>query len=159
MKVNKACCVMRGLISSKQFMKCWCIKIIGCCLLFFSASCSTPYQSAGLTGGFSDTQLSPDIFRIFFRGNGLTPSDQAQDFAMLRAADLCQANGFSCFSVLDEHDSSSPYFYASKGDAVTVYKPRANLTIKGFKSKPDGNQTTFDVSFLQTSLRQKYHMK
>jgi hypothetical protein len=53
----------------------------------FLSGC-TPYKSNGIMGGYTDTQLAPDVFRIGFQGNGYTSTDRTQDFALLRAADL-----------------------------------------------------------------------
>lgn len=146
--------------------------------------CATPYQSNGFAGGYSETQLAPDVFRIHFRGNGYTSGERAQDFAMLRAADLCVQNGFDCFALLDERDSTSTsaistpgysyttgsvYSYGnsatysghtvySPGQTILVNRPRADLLIRCFHAKPEGVYA-FDASFLQKSLKQKYHIQ
>lgn len=148
----------------------------------FVSGCATPYQPTGFTGGFSETQLAPDIFRIYFRGNGFTSSERADDFAMLRAADLCLQHSFTCFAILNQSSSTSTsavttpgYAYTtgsvngygnsatysgqtfySPGQTIIVNKPRAGLLVRGFQSKPDGIYT-FDAAFLQQSLKQKYN--
>jgi hypothetical protein len=61
--------------------------------LAFLCSCATPYKSNGIAGGYSDTALAPDVYRISFQGNGYTSRDRAQDFAVLRAADLTLSHG------------------------------------------------------------------
>jgi hypothetical protein len=152
--------------------------------LLFAIGCATPYQPTGFTGGFSETQLAPDVFRVFFRGNGKTFGERAQDFALLRAADICLQHGFTCFAVLDESDSTEAQSFTTQGEAYTTgsayaygntatyaghttytpgqthtfYKPRTGLMIRGFDTKPEG-VFTFDASFLQQSLKQKYHIK
>jgi len=50
--------------------------------------CATGYHQNGFTGGFSETRLAPDVFRITFRGNGYTSAERAQDFALLHASEL-----------------------------------------------------------------------
>ena len=35
------------------------------------AGCATAYQPEGLTGGFDETQLDRNVFRVSFKGNGL----------------------------------------------------------------------------------------
>ena len=52
-------------------------------------SCATTYQSEGLTGGFSETQLDENIFRVTFYGNGYTGKERVTDFALLRSP-MCQ---------------------------------------------------------------------
>jgi hypothetical protein len=158
--------------------------VIGCASLCLLAGCATPYQSTGFSGGFSETQLAPDVFRVFFRGNGYTSGERAQDFAMLRAADICLQHSFTCFAVLDESNSTEAHSFTTQGEAYTTgsayaygntatysgyttytpgqtdtfYKPRTGLMIRGFATKPDGF-FTFDAAFLQRSLKQKYHIK
>ena len=56
------------------------------------SGCATAYQSNSLTGGYTDTQLAPDVFRVSFSGNAFTSNDRVQDFALLRAAELTLAN-------------------------------------------------------------------
>ena len=150
----------------------------------FVSGCATPYQSTGFTGGFSETQLAPDVFRIYFRGNGYTSGERAEDFAMLRAADLCLQHSFTCFALLNESSSTSTsavttpgysyttgsaYAYGnsatysgqtvySPGQTILIHKPHAGLLIRGFQTKPDGIYT-FDAAFLQKSLKQKYHIQ
>lgn len=60
--------------------------------------CATAYQSKGLSGGFSETDLGPTSFKIGFSGNGFTSAERASDFAMLRAADKSLEDGCN-FSV------------------------------------------------------------
>ena len=50
--------------------------------------CATAYQPQGLSGGFTETQLAPDVWRVSFSGNGYTKGERAEDFAMLRSAEL-----------------------------------------------------------------------
>jgi hypothetical protein len=59
------------------------------------AACATPYQSRGLAGGFSETQLSENMFQVYFRGNGYTREERVDDFALLRSAELAEEHGFS----------------------------------------------------------------
>lgn len=155
-----------------------------CLLWCLLSGCATSYHPSGFAGGFSDTQLAPDVFRVNFRGNGHTSSERSQDFAMLRAADLCLQHNFTCFALLDQKDSSAAYSYTTSGEAhttgtasaygntatysgtttyspgqtYTYYKPRSELMIRCFSKKPDGIYT-FDAAFLETSIKQKYRIK
>jgi len=152
--------------------------------VLFLSSCSTPYQSKGFTGGFSDTQLAPDLFRVFFHGNGYTSGEKAQDYALLRAAEVVSQHGFSCFAVVDESNTTTTSSFTTQGEAhttgsatvsgnmvyysghttytpgqtYTFFKPHTGLMVQGFKDKPDGI-FTFDAAFLQQSLKQKYNIK
>jgi len=150
--------------------------------------CATPYQSEGFRGGYSDTQLAPDVFRITFKGNAYISKERTQDFALLRAAELTQQFGFKYFAIVDELSSTDVSTFTTPGSedisgSVNIYggpssyhgiysghktyippkthfiiKPRTGLLIQCFTDKPDGIYA-FDASFLQKSLKQKYKIE
>lgn len=152
------------------------------------SGCATPYQPTGFMGGHSDTQLAPDVFRIFFRGNAYTSSERTQDFAMLRAAELTTREGFKHFAIIDESSSAEVSAFTTPGSSQTtgsgyvhggygsyygtysenttytppqtyfMSKPCSEFLIKCFPDKPE-DIYTFDASFLQQSLKQKYKIK
>lgn len=68
--------------------------LIGGFSLLLLEGCATSHQEKGFTGGYSETQLAPDVFRVNFAGNGYTSSERAQDFALLRAAELSLVHEF-----------------------------------------------------------------
>jgi hypothetical protein len=149
--------------------------------LMLIVGCATPYQSKGYRGGFSETQLTPDVFRVSFRGNGYTSGERAEDFAMLRAAELSLTNGYNYFALIDETSSTTTQSYTTAdeshttgavstygnnavyssstthtpGQTYTFYKPGTGLLVRGYKTKPNGI-FTFDAEFLQQSLKKKY---
>jgi len=157
---------------------------VACVTIFHLAGCATPYQSNGFTGGFSETQLAPDVFRVYFCGNGYTSGERVQDFALLRASELSLQHSFKYFAILEQNNSVKSYSYSTPGEAYTTgsvdihgntatfsgyttyepgktytfYKPKTGLLIQCFAEKPDGIYT-FDASFLQQSLKQKYKIK
>ena len=152
------------------------------------SGCATPYQPTGFTGGYSETQLAPDVFRVFFRGNGYTSGERAQDFALLRAAELTLEGDFKHFAIIDESSSTEVVPFTMPGSSQTtgsahiqgsyrssyvtysehttyyppetylVHRPRSELLIRCFPDKPDGN-FTFDAAFLQESLNKKYKIE
>jgi len=156
------------------------------CVLFvaFTCGCATSYQSTGFTGGYSDTELAPDIFRVVFRGNAYTAAERVQDFALLRASELTLQQGSAYFALIDESNTVTPFNINTPGQAQTIgsgfvtgntvtyssyttyypgqtytlYKPKTGLLVKSFKEKPEGI-FTFDAAFLQQSLKQKYRIK
>ena len=71
---------------------------------FLLSACATavgtPYAPANQKGyGYSDTRIESDRYRIVFAGDGATPVDVVEDFALLRAAELALANGYEWFRV------------------------------------------------------------
>lgn len=71
------------------------------------AACATAYQPKGLTGGFNETQLSDDSYRVSFTGNGFTDADRATDFFLLRCAELALENGYPYFEISEMQDQST----------------------------------------------------
>lgn len=161
------------------------MKLLVCVFLVaFTFGCATSYQSTGFTGGYSDTQLAPDIFRVVFRGNAYTAAEQVQDFALLRASELVLQQGFAYFALIDESNTATPFNINTPGQAQTtgsgittgntvtyssnttyhpgqthtLYKPKTGLLLKAFKEKPE-SIFTLDATFLRQSLKQKYRIK
>jgi len=152
---------------------------------FILASCATPYQKVGLSGGYSDTRLQDNVFTVNFRGNGYTSKERSSDFALLRCAELAIQNGFKFFSIADSSQEQKTMFYKTGSTSTTygttniygntaysnfntyrsgsmifpIRKPRASYTIFCFAEKPDENQMVFDANYLSQSIRQKYNMK
>jgi hypothetical protein len=148
------------------------------------SGCATPYSSTGFAGGYSDTQLAPDAFRITFSGNGFTSSERTQDLALLRAADVTLSHGFRYFAVAGSGNGGSTssitlpgsayttatatgYGNSAYGSAVTtfvpptqipVFKPKSGLLIRCFSERPESGYV-FDAQFLSNSIRTKYGIK
>lgn len=88
-------------------------------LLFISA-CATTYQPQGLSGGFSETQLSENIFQVSFNGNGYTDKQQASDFALLRSADLALEHGYDFFAIAQAENDVDVSSYTTPLTAHTT---------------------------------------
>lgn len=151
---------------------------------FAFISCATKYQKVGFSGGFSETRLAPDVFRVSFSGNGHTRSERAQDFVLLRAAELTLQNGYRYFKVLDGRDevttqtvtlpgssyttaNATAYGNSVYGSATTtytppqninIYKPSSGLMIRCFATPPKEGGV-FDAQFIANSIRGKYRLK
>ena len=158
--------------------------LIGGFSLLLLGGCATSYQQKGFSGGYSETQLAPDVFRVNFAGNAYTSSERAQDFALLRAAELSLERGFRYFALLDESSSSKLSTFTTLGSAYTtgsaygsgsyatysgyttytpgqtylISKPRTGLLIRGFTNKPN-DIYTFDAEFLQQPSKRKYNLR
>jgi hypothetical protein len=70
-------------------------------LLLLGCSWATPYQPKGLSGGYSEDQLSENTFRVSFLGNAAVSSVQASDFALLRASELALEHGYTYLVITD----------------------------------------------------------
>lgn len=78
-------------------------------LLAGCATAPTLYQPAvGPSAvGFSEYRIEPGRYRITFRGGPGAPIAQVSDYALLRAAELAQADGYDWFRVSDRFVAGS----------------------------------------------------
>jgi hypothetical protein len=116
------------------------------------ASCATSYQRSGLTGGYSETKLGENIWNISFQGNGYTNDERANDFTLLRSAEVCLENGYSFFIITQNNGQNS----VGGGRNFIVSSPSRNNTVVCFKEKPVEYTIYFDATFVYGSIRSKY---
>jgi hypothetical protein len=142
----------------------------GLAIVVALAGCATAYQERGFTGGFSETLLAPDTFKVQFSGNAYTTAERASDFVILRAADKSMELGCSYFGVANEANGAS-VGSASIGSAgwgqhgawafsstIPVVKPHTALLVKCFREQQPGINL-FDAHFIDQSIRSKYGLK
>ena len=115
------------------------------------SACATAYQPQGLTGGFSDTQLDTNIFRVSFDGNGYTNAQRAEEMALLRSAEITLKNGFTHFIIIDGRSTSE------HGTLTTLVaaKPNTTNTIVCFPERPKFNGMVYDARLVFNSLGQR----
>jgi hypothetical protein len=141
-------------------------------------SCATSYAPESFSGGFSDTQLSENVYRVSFQGNGFTHPDRTSDFALVRSAELTLRGGYRYFTIGDSADRTQSMIvrtpttttanaYVSGntlygtatttgGALIPVIKPGVALTIYCSCDRPD--PAFFDAAFLVESLSAKYRL-
>ena len=155
--------------------------LIASVLVLLVAGCATPYQPTGLAGGFTETQIDTNVFRVTFKGNGFTSPERAEDMALLRSAELTLKHGFTHFAIADGRSRSetvtidtpaqattrgsistygnTSYLNArtqiTGGDSITVAKPSTSNTIVLFKGKPQIAAFVYDAQFIMNSLGPK----
>lgn len=151
-------------------------------LTILIVGCATNYQKTGLSGGFSETQLGQNVWKVTFRGNGYTREERASDLALLRCADLTLQNGFSYFALADTKASNETSAYktptysyttgtvnaygntangyanttTSGGHLMLINKPAATNIVVMAKQKDEIQGFSFDASFICNSLGEKY---
>lgn len=150
--------------------------------MFLVTGCATSYQAKSFTGGFSETQLSENIFKINFKGNGYTHSERTEDFVLLRSAEITLDHGFTHFIIIDNKQSSdiritttpaqtttygsissygnttygSAQTITTGGNTVIIKQPSATNTIMCFNGKPTEYQVVYDAQLTRTNLSKKY---
>jgi len=150
-------------------------------IVFFLSNCSTSYQQNSFTGGYSDTKLSDNIFRVDFEGNGYTKSGKTIDFALLRSAEIALENGFKYFTIVSSDSKNSystfttPQTTSSTGsvnmygkvnvNSITnggqtylVEKPTTSNIIVCFKKKPKSGGIIYDANYIVKSIKNKYRI-
>lgn len=147
-------------------------------------SCVTGYQRKAFTGGYSETQLDENVFRVSFSGNGYTRRERVSDFALLRSAELTLENGFKYFVIIDSGSFTSKSafttptrstttgsintfgnnstFNASSrttgGQTFLISKPSESNTIVLFKEKPK-DVFSYNAEFIFKNMKQKYNIR
>lgn len=64
------------------------------------AGCATPYQAAGLTGGYAGKKIDDQTYHVQFSGNGYTSRDMVHKYFMYRCAELTQQEGYKYFMII-----------------------------------------------------------
>lgn len=90
--------------------------------------CATSYQSSGFGGGFSETQIAPNIFTVRFRGNGFTSEERANDFTLLRSAELTLESGHTHFKLIDSQSKIEQSQYTTPTQTNTYINANSTIT-------------------------------
>lgn len=135
-----------------------------------------------MTGGFSETELSPNYFRITFKGNAYTSRERVGDYALLRASELMIQRGCKSFQVMSSNQyiksnySISPqtrttnasaftygnYIHGSAtttsygGNIETINRASTNLDVQCVNESANPSVGIFDSQFINNSLKAKY---
>jgi len=134
------------------------------------SGCATGYGPSGFSGGYSDSMLQSDMFRVTFKGNGHTDSETVSDYALLRAAELTINHGYNYFVIADAKDSTSTGYAAVPGQVrttgnynaytggyiVPIEKARSSIVIKCFVEDPNAGGVAFKARELSRNLKSKY---
>lgn len=147
-------------------------------LTFTLVSCSTRYQSVGITGGYEELQLAENMFSVSFEGNNATRKQKTVDFCLLRCAEVTKNYGFNYFSIVDQRNDSTSSTLTTPSSSVTtgsvnsygginayttnfggqnynLSKPSTANTIICYKAKPTQG-ISYNADFLIKSIGGKY---
>jgi hypothetical protein len=95
-------------------------KLLAAVALCALAACATPYQSSGTTGGSSDKELEPGIWRVVYGGNGYTSRETVQVYWLYHSAELALAKGYDGFEILSDVRFVGTRIEVAAGGAVYV---------------------------------------
>ncbi|MCW8933437.1 MAG: hypothetical protein OQK98_01815 [Gammaproteobacteria bacterium] len=159
-------------------------KIVFIIIAVLLQGCATSYQKTGFSGGYSETQLDENVFKVSFRGNGYTGRERVADFTLLRSSELTLKNGYKYFAVIDANSYTSNSIYTTPttsyttgnvysngnqaygsattntygGQTYNISKPSSSNTIVLFKEKPS-NVFVYNAKFIYKNIRQKHGIK
>ncbi len=84
----------------------------------------TPYQplrpGSAQAGGYSDTQIEANRFRVTFQGNGMTARPTVENYLLYRAAELTLSQGYDWFETVTRGTDKHVDTYA---DPIGPYGP------------------------------------
>lgn len=148
------------------------------------AGCATQYKARSLfnIGGYSESKIAPDTWRVRFDGNEHMIPNQSDEFAKLRAAELCLARR-KPFMRLSQF-STDEEFVRGRGGRFTKYPPDASTETDGRTSEAlkrmefvpvqprfatrsyvtvacvaDGSADSIDAARLARSIRAQYELE
>lgn len=144
-------------------------RILSLALILLSG-CATSYHPNSFSGGYTETQLAENIWRVSFEGNGYTRQQRAEDFALLRCAEVTLEKGFTHFALANSASrtdfssasTSSTTRYRGNRSTTTsdtdiIVKPSTTNVVVMFNSKPD-NQMAYDAKMICGDLGRKYEV-
>ncbi|MGZ6016623.1 MAG: CC0125/CC1285 family lipoprotein [Phenylobacterium sp.] len=104
----------------------------------------TPYQPltrahAG-QGGYSETRIEPDRWRVTFAGNAVTSRETVEGYLLYRAAELTLQNGSDWFAMVDRQTDRNartyvepdPFYHPWYGTGFTYWRPAWRYRGRGF---------------------------
>lgn len=109
--------------------------IVGMALALVGCSTATPYQpklvGQAVYGGYYESKLASDRYRVTFSGNDLTSRDTVEGYLLYRSAELAVANGYQGFRILErnvEHRTETriepdPFYQPWYGPAYRYWRP------------------------------------
>ena len=142
------------------------------CAFALLAACATDYKQARRENGngYFDTKLQEGAYEVSFNGNEQTTIKKANDFALLRSAEVCLENGYQSFEVVkkldDSDDAAALVTTTAVAAAVTIanafmpdneVKTHPKITLEIRCSK--GTELTYRASEIKNNLRAKYNLK
>ncbi|RYG31536.1 MAG: hypothetical protein EON93_12785 [Burkholderiales bacterium] len=90
----------------------------------------TPYRpGGGYDGGYAESRLENDRFRVSFKGNSLTNRETVENYLLFRSAELTLQNGYDTFTIVNrdtDKDSRirSTGGYMGSSLSYTYFVPR-----------------------------------
>lgn len=134
-----------------------------CCFALLVA-CATPYKQAkkATSNGYFDTKLQDGMYEVLFNGNENTSTAKANNYALLRAAEVCLENNYQSFEIVrktedfteKEVDTGVKIFGGTLSN-IENSEPKITLLIRCSK----GTDLLYKAQELKANLRERYNIK
>jgi hypothetical protein len=121
--------------------------VVVCCVAsVLGCSSATGYRPLDAGGGYEDTRLQRNVFRVIFRANTVTPASRARDYALLRAAEIALQHGYR-------------YFSADERSTVDQYRSRVmDLVVVCYAMRPKRGIAVHDAESICRSISAEYQI-
>jgi hypothetical protein len=122
--------------------------VVSLALALVLSGCATGYQPHSWTGGYSEIQRAPDIWRIMFAGNANVTSETVQTYWLYRAAEVTIEKGYDGFKII------TPMVLASNsGDENYLFRiSHLNLAIPVYLPDPNKPVIVADIRLLKKPI-------
>ncbi|MBQ3667518.1 MAG: hypothetical protein II913_05640 [Elusimicrobiaceae bacterium] len=134
------------------------------CVFALLAACATPYKQAkkATSNGYFDTKLQEGMYEVIFNGNDNTSTAKANNYALLRAAEVCLENGYQSFEIIRKTED----FTETEVDTETKIMGVSILNVENSEPKitliircSKGTDLLYKAQELKTNLRAKYKLQ
>lgn len=134
------------------------------CALGLMAACATPYKQAKKesANGYFDAKLQTDMYEVLFNGNENTSARRANDFALLRAAEVCLENGYQSFDIVrktedftEKEVDTGVKILGGTLSNIENSEPKITLVVRCSKNL----DLPYKAQELKTNLRERYKIK
>ncbi len=122
------------------------------------AGCATAYKPDGVMGGFSSSQLDENVFQVNFKGIGFTDRDEANDYALLRSAEIALEKGYSYFVIVDAQQYSKNSTYTTPITATTNFDSNTYGSAYGSGNNVNYSGNTYGTATTSFSGGETYNI-
>jgi hypothetical protein len=119
--------------------------------------CATSYQPQGMTGGFTSTQLEKNSFVVTFKGNAYTERYKADDYVLLRSAEIALEHGYKYFRVVDSQKYSKDSSYTTPARTTTNINANTVATTIGHRNMATYSANSQGSATTTTSSEQTHY--
>lgn len=96
----------------------------------------TPYKSASTKAayGYSSEKISESEYKVLFKATDKTPADKVQQYALYRAAEIAQKQGFNYLTIVKTNVDKKPILareVVAKNDEPVAFQTDRQCTMSG----------------------------